>query len=73
MKIHVISHVRMKSAAGWYLGSIEFNGEDAFPYDRDSGYYPSEELVKSEYPRSIGQDEAFQKAIVYKWYKEDVR
>jgi hypothetical protein len=70
MKSYVIRHVRMKSAAGYYLGSIEFDGTDAQPYDRDSGYYQSEEWVKHDYPRSISQDEAFQKAIVYKWYKE---
>jgi hypothetical protein len=70
MKSHVISHVRMKSAAGWYLGSIEFDGIDACPYDRDSGYYQSEEYLNNDYPRSISQDEAFQKAIVYKWFKK---
>jgi hypothetical protein len=70
MKSYVIGHIRMKSAAGWYLGSIEFDGTDACPYDRDSGYYPSEEWVKHEYSRSISQDEAFQKAIVYKWFKK---
>lgn len=69
-KPHVISHIRMKSAAGWYLGSIEFNGEDAQPYDRDSCYYPSEEYLQHEYSGSMSMEEAFQRAIVFKKYKQ---
>ncbi|MED3792447.1 hypothetical protein P4571_08320 [Niallia alba] len=63
-KARVISHVRMQSAAGWYLGSIEVASEDAQPYDRDSMYYPSEEHVRSEYPASISLKEAFYKGGV---------
>jgi hypothetical protein len=70
MKSYIASHVRMKSAAGWYLGSIEFDGVDACPYDRDSLYYPSEEWVKHDFPNSISEEEAFQKAIFYKKCKE---
>jgi hypothetical protein len=70
MKSHVIGHVRMKSAAGWYLGSIEFDGTDTCPYDRDSLYYPSEEWLKHDFPNSISQEDAFQRAIVFKKYKE---
>jgi hypothetical protein len=55
----IIGHVRMESAAGWYLGSIEVENGEAQPYDRSSMYYPSEEWVRKEYPRSISLEEAF--------------
>jgi hypothetical protein len=63
----VISHVRMQSAAGYYLGSVDFEVGFPEPYDRDSCYYPTEEWVKHEYPRSISMEEALDKARLYKW------
>jgi hypothetical protein len=70
MKPYIVQNVRMKSAAGYYLGSIQFYGDDACPYDRDSSYYPSEEHVKFDYPNSISEEEAFNKAIYLKKYRE---
>jgi hypothetical protein len=70
MKPYIVQNVRMKSAAGYYLGSIQFEGEDACPYDRDSLYYPSEEHLKFDYPNSISEEEAFQRAIYLNKYKK---
>ncbi|MEH7116186.1 hypothetical protein V7128_02005 [Neobacillus vireti] len=61
----IISNVRMESAAGFYLGSIEFIGQEAQPYDRDSMYYPSEELLHNDYANSISLKEAFEKGEAY--------
>lgn len=63
-RARVINHVRMQSAAGWYLGSIEVENGEAQPYDRDSMYYPTEEHVRFDYPISIGLKEAFLKGGV---------
>lgn len=60
-RARVVSHVRMQSAAGWYLGSIEVENGEAQPYDRDSMYFPSEQHVEYEYPQSISLEEAFLK------------
>lgn len=60
-KPRVINHVRMQSAAGWYLGSIEVENGEIQPYDRDSMYYPNEEWVQKEYPRSMSLKEAFER------------
>lgn len=59
----VIHNVRMESAAGHYLGSLWFSsmGEGA-PNDRDSWYYPNEQAVRNDYPRSISMKEAFDQA-----------
>ena len=58
----VVREVRLQSAAGWYVGSVEFyNFEEMDFYSRDTGYYPNEEMVKEEYPRSISTQEAFEK------------
>lgn len=65
----VISYVRMESAAGHYLGGVDFEAGFPEPYDRDSMYYPSEEWVEHEYPRSISLEEACNKAKLYKWMK----
>lgn len=50
------------SNAGYYLGSIscELDYYMFFPehYSRDTGYFPSEESVKSKYPYSITYSEA---------------
>ena len=59
----IVSNVRMKSNAGHYLGSIEFESGEGQPYDRDSGYYPTEDWLKQEYPNSISMKEAFEQAF----------
>ncbi|WP_079709806.1 hypothetical protein [Paraliobacillus ryukyuensis] len=59
----IINRVRMESAAGWYLGSIEFVEDEAQPYDRHSLYYPSEEWLKREFPRSISLKDAFDRGM----------
>lgn len=61
-KEYIVSFVRMQSAAGYYLGSISFEDGNGEPNDRDSGYYPSEEMLQSDYPNSISMKEAFDKA-----------
>jgi hypothetical protein len=63
----VITNVRMESAAGHYLGSVDFEAGFLEPYDRDSLYYPNEEWVKHEFPNSISMNEAIEKAKLYKW------
>lgn len=67
----LIQHVRMQSNAGFYLGSIEFENGEGQPYDRDSGYYPTEEFLASEYPNSISLKEAFEKASQRGAYKAE--
>lgn len=58
-KVH---NVRLKSAAGYYIGTLEFTDGDADFYDRDSMYFPSDEFLKAEYPRSKSVEEAFVEA-----------
>lgn len=58
----VIPHVRLQSNAGWYIGAVEFYNFDEMDfYSRDTDYYPNEEMLKSEFPRSISVEEAFSK------------
>jgi len=58
----VVRDVRVQSNAGWYVGTVEFyNYEEMDFYSRDSGYYPNEAMVKTEYPNSISIEEAFHK------------
>lgn len=59
----IVSNVRLKSNAGFYVGSIEFSGGECDPYDRDSGYYPTEDWLKKEYPESISMKEAVERAF----------
>lgn len=66
----IISGVRMQSAAGWYIGSLDFEYGEPEPYDRDSMYYPFESYVRHEYPNSISVQEAIDKAKFYKWYRD---
>lgn len=57
----VVRNVRLKSAAGWYVGTVEFYNFDEMDfYSRDSMYYPSEAMLKAEYPDSVSDKEAFQ-------------
>jgi len=70
----VISNVRMKSAAGHYLGSVWFSSTSSVaegqPNDRDSMYFTTEEWLEKEYPNSISMKEAYERAeaklVLYK-------
>jgi hypothetical protein len=66
----VIPDVRLNSNAGWYVGAVEFyDFEEMDFYSRDTDYYPNEEMLKDDYPRSISIEEAFYKIkndIIYK-------
>lgn len=58
----VIRDVRIQSNAGWYVGAVQFYNYDEMDfYSRDTGYYPSEEMLSQEYPQSISIQEAFHK------------
>lgn len=58
----VVRNVRIKTNAGWYIGTIEFlDFEEMDFYSRDSGYYPTEDCVAAVYPNSISIEEAFVK------------
>ena len=72
-KGHVIGHVRMESAAGWYIGSIEFLNGEASPWDKDefSCYYPNEVRLQQDYPRSMSLNEAFNRAERLGKYKTE--
>ncbi|MCM3109987.1 hypothetical protein [Lederbergia lenta] len=59
----IIKNVRMESAAGHYLGSIECSNEECQPYDRDSLYYPSEDWLKNEFPNSISLKDAYERGM----------
>lgn len=59
----VINNVRMKSAAGYYLGSVECIKGEFQPYDRDSTYYPDEEWLKSDFPNSMSLKDAFERGL----------
>lgn len=66
----VIRDVRLQSNAGWYIGAIEFyNFEEMDFYSRDSDYYPSEQMLKEDYPHSISTEEAFNKIKHDRLYK----
>lgn len=64
VKRYVIKNVRLDSAAGHYVGSLEFGGGDVEFYDRDSEYYPNEKHLHFDYPTSISREEAFSKATM---------
>lgn len=63
MKDTVISNIRMKSNAGWYIGSVSLNGSNVEPYERDSFYYPSEEWLINEYPNSISMEDVLKRVM----------
>lgn len=66
----VIRNVRLQSAAGWYVGAVEFyNFEEMDFYSRDSCYYPTESMLASDYPESISVEEAFNKIKFDRLYK----
>lgn len=58
----VIRDVRQQSAAGWFLGALEFyNFEEADCYSKDTEYYPNEKMLQQYYPHSISISEAYEK------------
>lgn len=59
----VIPNVRLRSEAGWYLGSIYCDGQDMHFNDRDTFYYPTEEWLLSDYPQSISMEQALAKGV----------
>ena len=64
----VIGNIRLHSQAGYYIGSLCFEDSCPQPNDRDSAYFPSEELLEVVYPDSISLTEALSKAEVYGIY-----
>ncbi|WP_460271323.1 hypothetical protein [Bacillus sp. NEAU-Y102] len=70
---YVMGHIRMQTAAGWYIGSIEFLNGEASPWDKDefSCYYPNESKLQQDYPRSMGMEEAFNRAERIGKYKPE--
>lgn len=64
---YIINNVRMKSGAGYHLGSLTFEAGFPEPYDRQSGYFASEAEIKYAYPNSISYAEAIQKAKQNCW------
>lgn len=64
---YVVNNVRMKSGAGYYLGSLIFNEGYPEPYDRLSGYFPSEEAVFQAFPDSISFSDAVEQAKEKGW------
>lgn len=66
---YIVSNVRFRSAAGWYLGEIDFEEGFPCPYSRMTGYYPSEEDVRKDYPDSLSFSEAIVKAQEKGWMK----
>lgn len=65
----IIQNVRQQSNAGWFVGGLFFYTDNAECWDKDeeSCYYPTEEALKREYPRSISMREACDKARQRRW------
>lgn len=63
----IIGHVRQQSNAGWFVGGVCVSIDNMEPWDNDSGYYPSEEWLKEEYPTSISMEEAIERARRNRW------
>lgn len=63
----VIRNVRQKSAAGWFVGALQFyDREHCECYSKDTFYYPTEELCKFDNPQSISFDDALNRAITFR-------
>lgn len=66
----VIPDVRLKSAAGWYIGALEFYSFDEIDfYSRDTEYYPSDMMLYENYPNSISVEEAINKVNNHPLYR----
>jgi hypothetical protein len=68
---YLVSNVRMKSGAGHFLGIMDFEEGFPQPYDKQSGYFETEEEVKNAYPESISWSEARETAIKKGWLVEE--
>ena len=70
----LIRNVRQESAAGWYVGALQFfSEEEAVPYSRDSEYYGGEHSLHAEYPNTISVKEAFQQAKSHPIYQKKLQ
>ena len=58
----IYNNVIMKSAAGYYLGSVTFEEGFYEPYSRESYYYLTEVDVLKDYPTAITLQTAFDMA-----------
>ncbi|MBG9776129.1 hypothetical protein ABD71_24735 [Brevibacillus laterosporus] len=63
----VIQNVRQESAAGWYVGGLEFFDDNVVCWNKETGYFPSEVILKNHYPYSISMETACIKAKQRKW------
>lgn len=63
----IVNRVILRSAAGYYLGSVIYEDGCRQPYDRESGYFPSEVACKSEFPDSIYLSDADHYAVENGW------
>ncbi|MFB0831472.1 hypothetical protein ACEU2D_17950 [Brevibacillus laterosporus] len=68
----VIQNVRQESAAGWYVGGLEFLEDNVVCWNKETGYFPSEVLLKNHYPCSISMEEACIKAKQRNWIDWEV-
>lgn len=65
----VIRFVRQESAAGWFMGAVEFSSDnvECFDKDEETCYYVDEASLAQAYPHSISMKEACDKAKHLKW------
>ncbi|QST02651.1 hypothetical protein IMZ31_19065 (plasmid) [Pontibacillus sp. ALD_SL1] len=67
----VVPNVRLQSAAGWYIGAVEFYSEEEMDfYSRNTEYYPNEGILRNEYSKSISVEEAFEKVKHHPLYQK---
>ncbi|MFF2532293.1 hypothetical protein ACFVS2_25625 [Brevibacillus sp. NPDC058079] len=66
----MIDNVRFKTAAGHCLYTLDFSEGFPGPYERLSGYFPSEGKVEQVYPDSISFGDAIQQAREKGWLEE---
>jgi hypothetical protein len=73
MSNRVIRNVRQQSNAGWFVGGLDFEGDNAECWDKveESCYYPTEESLQRDYPTSISMKEACQTAKQRRWINWD--
>lgn len=64
---YVVENVIMTSGAGSYLGSVSYEEGYSEPYDRKTGYFPTEEKVKEAYPNAISTKDSEEIAVEKGW------
>lgn len=64
---YLISNVRFRSAAGHSIYTMTYEDGYPAPYERVSGYFPSETVLHESYPDSISSDEAMEQATQKGW------